>query len=90
MYSPDGQLIIGSDGIPQVDKILKNLGNYGDDWMGGITHTLSYKRISLSFSFDARIGGKIIAPTNAIYGRAAATWALMQKTGKIGTAEKII
>lgn len=61
MYSPDGQLIIGSDGIPQVDKIKKNLGNYGDDWMGGITNTLSYKRVSLSFSFDARIGGKIIS-----------------------------
>jgi TonB-linked SusC/RagA family outer membrane protein len=61
MYAPDGQLIIGSDGIPQRDQIKKNLGNYGDDWMGGITNTLTYKQFALSFSFDARIGGKIIS-----------------------------
>jgi hypothetical protein len=61
MYSPDGKLIIGSDGIPQVDKIKKNLGYYGDDWMGGITNTINYKQFALSLSFDARVGGQIIS-----------------------------
>ncbi len=61
MYTADGQLIIGSDGIPQVDQVKKNLGYYGDDWMGGITNTLNYKQFVLSFSFDARVGGKIIS-----------------------------
>ncbi len=61
MYSPDGELIIGSDGIPQVDQVKKNLGYYGDDWIGGITNTISYKQFLLSFNFDARIGGKIIS-----------------------------
>ena len=61
MYTPNGQLIIGSDGIPQRDNIKKNLGNYGDDWVAGLTNTLNYKQFTLAFSFDARIGGKIIS-----------------------------
>lgn len=61
MYAPDGQIIVGSDGLPQVDPINKKLGYYNDSWIGGITNNVSYKNLSLSFSFDARVGGQIIS-----------------------------
>jgi hypothetical protein len=35
------------------------LGNFNPDWIGGITNTLKYKNISLSFLVDARKGGTV-------------------------------
>lgn len=61
MYSSDGQLIIGTNGVPQTDGVKKNLGFYGDSWIGGITNTFLYKQFSFSFSLDARVGGKIVS-----------------------------
>ncbi len=59
-FSPDGQVVIGSNGLPVYQR-NKKLGYYGDNWIGGITNTFSYKQLVLSFSFDARVGGKIIS-----------------------------
>jgi len=40
------------------------LGHFTPDWLGGISNTLTYKNISLSFLIDASIGGKIFSGTN--------------------------
>jgi len=39
------------------------LGNYNADWVGGITNTFTYKNLSLSFSFDGQLGGKVYSVT---------------------------
>ncbi len=64
-YNPKGALVIDDDptsstyGFPLADPNLRVLGNPNPDWLMGITNTLSYKGLSLSFLFDIREGGDI-------------------------------
>jgi TonB-linked SusC/RagA family outer membrane protein len=55
--SPDGQIVYGSNGFPQYISHQVNIGHTDPDFIFGITNNLSYKNLSLSFSFDGRIGG---------------------------------
>ncbi|MFY0252769.1 SusC/RagA family TonB-linked outer membrane protein [Chitinophaga sp. 30R24] len=56
-----GKLLIDDDGYPiQDDGSSFPIGNIQPSWIGGITNTLSYKGIDLSFTFDCRIGGQVI------------------------------
>ena len=57
--SPDGQIVYGSNGFPQYISHIVNLGHYDPNWEFGVTNNFSYKDLSLSFSFDGRIGGLI-------------------------------
>ncbi|KEO75481.1 SusC/RagA family TonB-linked outer membrane protein [Anditalea andensis] len=59
----DGVLLLNNDGYPQVQSTLTNIGDRNPDWTGGITNTLSYKTLSLSFMWDIRIGGHIYNAT---------------------------
>lgn len=56
----DGQLIIGSDGLPVLDNALGVIGNVQPDWTGGLRNTFSFKGITLSSLFDVRKGGDIM------------------------------
>lgn len=64
-YNPDGQLIINNDpssagyGFPMADPVARVIGNPNPDFLLGITNTLTYKNLSLSFLFDIREGGDI-------------------------------
>ncbi|MBB6273209.1 TonB-linked SusC/RagA family outer membrane protein [Pedobacter cryoconitis] len=60
-----GDIIVGADGTPQASPAKKILGKYTPDWLGGITNTFTYKRISLSVLVDAHIGGQIYSGTNS-------------------------
>lgn len=60
-----GEIIVNADGTPAVDASKKILGKYTPDWIGGITNTFNYKRLSLSVLVDAHVGGKIYSGTNA-------------------------
>lgn len=54
----DGRQIVGSDGLPIVEKELKPTGkNVQSKWTGGVTTSLSYKGVSLSATLDVRMGG---------------------------------
>jgi len=53
----------GLRGLPVPDSKQVVLGNYNADWVGGITNTLTYKNLSLSFSFDGQLGGKVYSVT---------------------------
>lgn len=54
----DGQLIIGTNGLPIRDNTLKNLGHIGPDWTIGWNNEFSLlKNWNLSFLIEARIGG---------------------------------
>ena len=52
----------GLQGLPVPGNVVA-LGNYNADWVGGITNTFTYKNLSLSFSFDGQLGGKVYSVT---------------------------
>jgi TonB-linked SusC/RagA family outer membrane protein len=51
-------MVIGADGFPVIapSSSQKILGNTQPDWIGGFTNTFTFKGLSLSALFDARIG----------------------------------
>ncbi|WP_242204264.1 SusC/RagA family TonB-linked outer membrane protein [Aestuariivivens insulae] len=55
--SPDGQLIIGDNGLPETTEFTVNLGNTQPDFEGSISNTITYKNLSLNFLIDGRFGG---------------------------------
>ncbi len=66
MWMRDGQghiIVDSTSGLPMRDSRQVVLGNYNPDWVGGITNTLTYKNLSLSFSFDGQLGGKVYSVT---------------------------
>ena len=63
--SPDGQVIIGANGLPLLTDGYESLGKTAPDWIGGVTNEFSYKGISLRANFDMKFGGKVYSMTNA-------------------------
>lgn len=66
--SPDGKVIIGTNGLPVLTQTFESLGRVAPDWIGGITNEFSYKGISLSANIDMKFGGKMYSMTNAYAG----------------------
>lgn len=69
MYAPEnseyaGQVIIGDNGNIQKDNIKQKLGYSDKDLMVGFSNNMSYGPVSLNFSFDACIGGKMLSQYN--------------------------
>src|SRR6266704_6240731 len=60
---PQGHIVVGPDGLPLRNPTQQVLGNYNPDWVGGISNTISYKRMSFSFSFDGQVGGQVYSVT---------------------------
>lgn len=60
--APDGQMIM-QNGFPYRNNYETVLGYSDADWIWGITNNFRYKTISLSFSFDGRVGGKAYSNT---------------------------
>ncbi len=57
MYSPDGQVIYGSDGLTAKPTEMKKIGNAYPKWRAGLQNEFRYKGFTLSFSFDGQYGG---------------------------------
>lgn len=69
MYAPEnseyaGLVIIGDNGNIQKDNIKQKLGYSNNDLMVGFSNNMSYGPVSLNFSFDACIGGKMLSQYN--------------------------
>jgi hypothetical protein len=60
-----GQVIVNSSGIPLASTDRTLLGNAQPDWIGGISNSIGYKNLSLSFLIDARVGGQVYSSTNS-------------------------
>ncbi|MHC2990187.1 collagen-binding protein [Pontibacter sp. HJ8] len=65
-----GQLLLSSDGLPLVGEQGVKLGNQQADALVGVTNSLNYKGLGLSFQVDARIGGEIFSGTHVSMQRA--------------------
>ncbi len=63
--SPDGQVIIGENGLPKLTGTYKSLGQVTPDWIMGVTNEFSYKGFNLATSLDMKFGGYVYSMTNA-------------------------
>ncbi len=59
-----GQIIVDGDGLPTASSVSYKIGDQQAKGLMGLTNTLNYKGLSLSFLIDARIGGEIFSATN--------------------------
>lgn len=64
MHTPGGKLVLQSNGFPQDDPFVRNLGNYDPDFIFGVQNNFSYKNFALNISVDGRVGGKMYSSTN--------------------------
>lgn len=60
----NGNIVVGANGLPKADPAKKILGHYTPDYLAGVTNTLTYKNLELSFLIDASVGGQIFSGTN--------------------------
>ncbi|MBC9914178.1 SusC/RagA family TonB-linked outer membrane protein [Chitinophaga varians] len=58
--TPDGKLVLGSNGQPRSNSYVSMVGYANDKWVASIINTFSYKNLSLRIQVDGRYGGKII------------------------------
>jgi TonB-linked SusC/RagA family outer membrane protein len=59
-----GRKVFGGNGIPLRTPDLISFGSAVPKWVGGITNTLNYKGINLSFLIDFKLGHKMMSGTN--------------------------
>ncbi|AZA82612.1 SusC/RagA family TonB-linked outer membrane protein [Chryseobacterium lactis] len=57
MYSPDGKVIYGSDGLTAKPTEMKKIGNAYPKWRAGLQNEFKYKNFTVSFSFDGQYKG---------------------------------
>ncbi|MDN5211377.1 SusC/RagA family TonB-linked outer membrane protein [Fulvivirgaceae bacterium BMA12] len=61
----NGNKVVDADGYYlRDDSELVPVGNSTPDWIGGLTNTVSYKGINLSFLIDIKMGGDMFSFTN--------------------------
>lgn len=60
----NGNIVVGANGLPKADPTKRVLGHYTPDYLAGVTNTLTYKNLQLSFLIDASVGGEIFSGTN--------------------------
>ncbi|QSW89272.1 SusC/RagA family TonB-linked outer membrane protein [Flavobacterium endoglycinae] len=60
----NGNIVVGANGLPKADPQKKVLGHYTPDYLAGITNTITYKNLELSFLVDASVGGELFSGTN--------------------------
>lgn len=59
-----GQIVHGGDGLPVRTPAPISFGSALPKYVGGITNTLNYRGLNLSFLIDFKLGGKMISGTN--------------------------
>src|SRR5690606_24020157 len=63
----NGNVIVGENGIPLNSGTRSiSVANAIPDWMGGISNSVSYKNLTLSFLIDHRQGGTVLSVTDAM------------------------
>jgi len=70
VFDPNGNVVVGSNGLPLVTPGIEELGSVLADWTGGISNSFSYKGFSLRALVDMRKGGHIFS-TTSMFGRLA-------------------
>lgn len=62
-----GRVLIGEDGLPLITSGLNvDVANFNPDWLGGISNTIQFNDLNISFLVDIRKGGSVASLTDAI------------------------
>ncbi len=62
-----GRVLVDPTGLPLITPgTTVYMGNTRPDWLGGISNSFSYKKLSLNFLISARVGGVVSSFTNAV------------------------
>ncbi|MFT7588472.1 MAG: TonB-linked SusC/RagA family outer membrane protein [Limisphaerales bacterium] len=64
-YSAEGDLVIGTNGIPLVDDLRQGIGNPYPDWTLGLRNSFTFSGLTVSALLDVREGGDIWCGTCA-------------------------
>jgi TonB-linked SusC/RagA family outer membrane protein len=64
LRNSNGQLIHTASGLPQRGPQQVSFGSALPNWFGGVTNTINYKDLSVSFLIDFKLGNKLISGTN--------------------------
>jgi hypothetical protein len=70
-----GELLL-NNGLPQSTPTDTILGYSQPEWYGGVSNTIRYRNVELSFLLDGQMGGSVFSATNrwgAVYGTLAET-----------------
>lgn len=54
-----GNIIVGSNGVPKSSASVDKLGSINPDWLAGLSSSFTYKNITLNVLFDMRKGSDI-------------------------------
>lgn len=73
--TPDGQLLIRANGLPQIDPQRGNVGNPYPDWTAGVRNMFEIYGVSINALFDIRQGGDLWNGTFARLNRLGRTQA---------------
>jgi TonB-linked SusC/RagA family outer membrane protein len=57
--APTGALYINTDGFPVIDNTERQISDPQPNWTGGISNTLTYKKVRVSSLFDIKKGGQV-------------------------------
>ena len=63
VYAPDGQKVIGADGLYVRTQQLKSLGSVLPDFLWSFQNQFRYKDFTFGFLIDSRVGGKFFSQT---------------------------
>ncbi len=87
----EGRVIVGNNGIPQItagNTVLS--ANFNPDWMGSLSSTFRYKKLSLYFLVDHRQGGTMTSITLPIaYNNGTAKGTLVGREGGLVFGQQI-
>ncbi|MFP5438348.1 MAG: SusC/RagA family TonB-linked outer membrane protein [Bacteroidia bacterium] len=62
-YAPDGSIVVDNNGVPVAASTKQIYGDSQYDYTMGITNNVSWKGLSLDFTFDIRQGGLMYSRT---------------------------
>jgi len=60
----DGKYVVDDNGLPVITDFNTKIGNYNPKALFGWSNTINYKRLSLNFLINGRIGGDIVSVTD--------------------------
>ena len=63
VYAPDGQKVVGADGVYMRTQQLQPLGSVLPDFLWGFQNRFQFKNFNLGFLIDSRVGGKFFSQT---------------------------
>ncbi|WP_099708636.1 SusC/RagA family TonB-linked outer membrane protein [Flavobacterium sp. 9] len=64
--TPQGEMIVGANGLPTYTENKVVLGKGVPDWAAGLTNRFSYKGITLQFLLDMKFGMDVYSMTNSL------------------------